>query len=137
MPKSRYNHKRFEVLQARVREIFSHVRHFELSHDQLLELREQRIFKSPEYSRITRYEIGYLNGMWKTLTDALYADLEHRYLIDTDAGEEWLMTDTMRERGIDLRVCAVSSGGFVWKRSGHIFYASTPDGVNTTSIYAR
>jgi hypothetical protein len=81
---SRYattEYNRRERVRTRIRDAYATVRHFRLSHDELLRRRAE-IMASPDWQRLTAGDRGYVLGYDAALRDELWRVLQFHYVTE-------------------------------------------------------
>jgi len=64
-----------ERLEGRMNDIFSHVKHFALTHDYLITEVRGKVFGSDEAKKLPQYRVGYLGGKYNAMRQSI---LEYR-----------------------------------------------------------
>lgn len=65
-----------------IRSNVSQAKSFKLTHDQLLDLRNRKLFQDPQYKRLPRWAKAELSGYEEALFDGLWALVEWRLFLD-------------------------------------------------------
>lgn len=105
---------RVSDFQSRIQSVFSETRAYQLTSDQQLARITERVYRHPDYSRLTRYERGYLRGVQDTLQTQLWQDVVWMLGPATGPTREAL-TEWTEEMSVLCRKPGELFGGHFWK----------------------
>lgn len=128
----RQKYQTYLQLASTLMGIYSRAESFHLTHDRILELKRTEIYETPSYHRLTRYEMGYLQGISEGLSSSLW---RHSVVWRLGPAAKPLAEDaTDRWDGGPLTIlCRVPGalwGGHFWKGTNIPFTAYQPTNEN-------
>ena len=113
--KYNYNYKCFSNLKLSLIDLYSTVKCFHGSHEDLIKMRNEKIYQNKKYKYLTVFQRGYLMGVDSTLFDGLYKnDLTFCYKINDEIIEGKNLNS---EHFKELNKNKDYTGFFVWKNS--------------------